>query len=82
MAQIFTTALTTQNISSSLLVKTWTVAADYDEVLTRIFLSGLAGNGTYQACATIQVGGTGTVYQSPTSTGFCAATVTTLWLPS
>ena len=78
---IFSDLLTGQDIHTAKLVEAWTADKDYDELQLRILLSGLAGGGTYQACATIQPGGAGTVFQSPTSTGYCAAGVSTLWLP-
>lgn len=82
MSQLFSTSVTAQNITTPRLIKTWTATASYDDLKLRVLLSGLAGNGTYQACCTIQPGGAGAIYQTPTSSGFAAATVTTMWLSS
>lgn len=82
MSQLFSTAVAAQDISTAKLIKTWTAPQSYDDLKLRVLLSGLAGNGSYQACATVQPGGAGPAYQTPTAAGFAAATVTTMWLPA
>ena len=82
MPQLFSTPLEGQDIRTPIPVATWVADIDYDELLMRILLSGLVGGGIYQTCATVQPLEAGPIYQSPTSFGYCAAGVTTLWLPS
>ena len=79
MNQIATTTLTAQDISSPLLVYTYTADADR-ELLVELLASGLAGGGGYLACLTKQIGGLGAVYQSPTALAYLAAGVTTVSL--
>jgi hypothetical protein len=76
MERLQITTLTAQDISSPLLAATFTAAADR-EILVQTYLSGLVGNGTYRSCITKQLGGAGTVYQSPTSGLAVSSGVTT-----
>ena len=79
MQRLQNTALSTKNISSALLLDTYTVNADR-QIFVGVALSGLAGNGTYKICLTRQRAGAGAIYQSPTTAISLAATVTTAYL--
>lgn len=81
MERLQITTLTNQDISGALLVATYTADADR-ELLVQLYLSGLAGAGTYRACLTKQLNGAGAVYQSPTSAVTLSAGVTTAFLPT
>jgi len=78
MNRIAISTLTAQNISGNPLL-TYTYTADADrELLVQVSASGLAGNGSYGACLTRQIGGTGAAYQSPSALVPLANGVTTL----
>lgn len=65
MELIETDILADQDISSPLLVSTYT--ADKDRlILVQLYLKDIIGNGVYKVCFTKQDEGTGDVYQSPT----------------
>ena len=81
MERLQLTTLATQNISSALLLATYTADADR-EILIQLYLSGLAGSGSYRACLTKQLAGAGAAYQSPSSAITLAATVTTAFMPA
>lgn len=78
--------LSNQNISSALLVYTYTADADR-EVFFRLFAEQVAGNGVYTAYITIQRAGTGTVFEvqprtAPTvASGITAIAFTTVAIP-
>jgi hypothetical protein len=81
MERLQITTLIAQDISSPLLVATYT--ADQDrEILVQLYLSGLTGSGACKACLTKQLLGAGTAYQSPTSAVILSAAVTTAYLPT
>jgi hypothetical protein len=80
MERLAISTLAAQDISSPLLVYTHTATA-VREVEVQVYLSGLAGNGTYRACLTKQLLGAGSVYQSETVALTLAAGTTTAWLP-
>jgi len=65
MNRLSISTLTGIDISSELLVHTFT-STDDGEIFFQLHLSGLAGDDTYRVCTTRQIGGAGTVYQSPT----------------
>lgn len=79
MERLQITTLATQDISSALLVDTYTATAD-KELLVQVYLSDLAGDGIYRACLTKRLLGAGTAYQSPTASVTNAATVTTCYI--
>ncbi len=79
MERLQLTTLVAQNISSALLVATYTATGD-KELLIQLYLSGLAGAGTYKAYLTKQLIGAGSVYQSGTTDIALAAGVMTAWL--
>lgn len=81
MELIETDILTNQDISSPLLVSTYT--ADRDRlIIFQVYLSSIAGNEVYKICVTKQDGGAGTVYQSPTSFVSVSFGTTTVYLLS
>lgn len=80
MQRLVLTTLAAQDISTPLLVQTYT--ADADRLLYwQVYLGALAGQGVYKACATKRLLGAGTVYQSPTSAAGLATGVFTAYLP-
>jgi hypothetical protein len=79
MERLQITTLAAQNITSPLLVATYTAGAD-KEILVNVCLSGLSGNGTYRACLTKQMAGAGSHYQSPTAAMALTPGVTTVYL--
>lgn len=79
MERLQITILTAQNISSALLVATYTATAA-KELLVHLCLSGLAGNGVYRACLTRQIAGAGAAYQAPTVAVAVSGGVTTVHL--
>jgi hypothetical protein len=79
MERLQITTITAQDISSALLVATYTATAA-KELLINLHLSGLAGGGAYRACLTRQIAGAGAAYQSPTSVVAVSAGVTTAYL--
>jgi hypothetical protein len=81
MERLQITTLTAQNISNALLVSTYVATAD-KELLVQVYISGVAGDGTYRVCLSKQLLGVGITYQSPTTGVALAATVTTAFLPS
>lgn len=66
MERLQNTAIVNEDISSPVLVATYTALEDA-ELFAQVYLEGLAGGGTYKACLTKQIGGAGTAYQSPTA---------------
>lgn len=81
MERLQISTLTSQDITTPLLVATYTADADR-ELLVQLYLSGLAGAGIYRACLTKQLGGAGSAYQSPTSAVTLSAGATTAFLPT
>ncbi len=81
MERLQITTLAAQDITSPLLVATYTADAD-KELLVQLYLSGLAGSGAYRACLTKQLGGAGAIYQSPTAAVTLSGGVTTAFLPT
>ena len=81
MQRLQNTSIAAQDISSALLVDTYTADGTY-QLLINVYLSGLAGNGTYTVCLTKQLGGAGSAFQSATSGITLASTVTTAFLPT
>ncbi len=79
MERLQITTLSAQDISSALLIATYTADADR-ELLVHVGLSGLAGNGVYRACLTRQIAGAGAAYQAPTVAVAVSGGVTTVHL--
>ena len=80
MERLQITTLAAQNITIPLLAATYTALSDR-EVLIQVYLSGVAGAGSYRACVTKQLGGVGTVHQGPTAALPVSAGVTTGFIP-
>lgn len=76
MRQLETSTLSNQNISSYLLVHTYTADADR-AVFARIHLDQVAGNGDYSIYATIQAAGAGSAYMVGPITTFTVPSGTT-----
>ena len=81
MDRLQATAIAGEDITSAVLLDTYTSDGTY-ELLVNVMLSSLAGEGTYKACLTKQVGGAGAAYQSATTAISLSAGVTTAFLPS
>ena len=81
MERLQLTTLAAQNITSSLLVDTYTATADM-ELLVNLYLSGLGGSGSYRVSLTKQLGGAGTAYQTGTVAIAVSAGTTTAYLPT
>lgn len=77
-----TQTLTNQNISSALLIATYTPSAA-KKVQARVFADQVAGNGVYEIYATIQRAGAGSAYRvAPTTTPLIASGVTAICMIS
>ena len=74
-------SLAAQDISSPLLIATYTADADR-QLLLQVLVSGVAGSGVYRACMTKQLLGAGVAYQSATSGTALEAGVATAYLSS
>jgi len=81
MRQLQTATLSDQNITSDLLVSTYTADADR-AILIRIVLDAVAGTGDYSAYLTLQQAGAGSAYKSHVCTVTAAAAVTAIMFPS
>jgi hypothetical protein len=82
MRLIDDSSLANQDISSALLVHTYTADADR-EIFVRLFADQVAGSDNYVAYLTIQRAGAGSAYQVvPTTTATAAAGVTAICLTS
>lgn len=80
MRQLETSTLSNQDISSALLVHTYTADADR-ELFFRLFADQVTGNGDYVAYITIQRLGAGSAYRAiPITTAEAASGVTAICL--
>lgn len=79
--QIRTNTITSQNISSYLLIDTYTSDGS-KEILIRVLLDNIVGNGSYSIYATIQRGGTGTFYKYSEASVVVLSGTTSLVFPS
>lgn len=78
MDRLQVTTLEGQDISAPLLAATYEATAGR-ELLVQVYLSGLAGGGTYRACLVKELIGGG-AYQSPTAAAAVALGVSTVYL--
>jgi hypothetical protein len=77
LSQIDTSTLSNQNLSSALLVHTFTNTERVRKVFVEVDLDQIAGNGDYTVHATIQRAGAGSAFRvTPVSTGAVASGVT------
>ena len=81
MRQLATSTLSNQDISSALLVYTYTADAAR-AVMFRVALDQVAGNGDYSIYLTLQPLGTGSAYKSHVATVTAASGVTAIVSPS
>lgn len=63
MALLQSSALSNQNISSALLVGTYTPSINRTSILCQVLATQVAGNGLYTVYATRQINGTGAAYE-------------------
>ena len=66
MERLSIQTISSEDITSVTLVATYTALDDL-ALFIQLYLEDLAGGGAYRVCLTKQIGGTGTVYQSPTT---------------
>lgn len=81
MELIETDSLVNQDISSPLLISSYT-ADESRLLLIQVYLGDIAGDDIYKMCITKQDGGAGTMYQSPTSFSTVELGTTTVYLLS
>ncbi len=81
MQLLDTISIIDKNISSPSLLATF-VATGNGEVFLQVYLTGLAGGGSYKLCITKQIGGAGVVYQSPTTVIAVGSGTATLFFPA
>jgi hypothetical protein len=82
LAQIDTETTTNGDISSALLVSTFTNTSRIRKVAINVFADQVAGNGDYEVYCTIQRAGAGSAYKSPVTTVTVASGVTSVVFPS
>ena len=83
LTQISTSTLSNQNISSALLVHTYTNTSRVRKVYIAVDADQIAGNGSYTLYATIQRGGSGSAFRvSPVSTVPVASGQTSATFPT
>lgn len=63
MARLQSSALSNQNLSTALLVGTYTPSINRTSILCQVLATQVAGNGLYTVYATRQIGGTGAAYE-------------------
>jgi hypothetical protein len=64
MPKLQTSTLSNQNISSALLVGTFTADKEYSSLMVQVMLDQVGGNGDYKIYLTHQLGGAGSAYKS------------------
>lgn len=74
-----TSSLSNQDISTALLVGTYTPTAEVPDLTIQVVLDQIAGGGDYVAYATRQLNGAGTAYKSAVTTETVGAGVTSFW---
>ncbi|MFZ2992512.1 MAG: hypothetical protein WA061_02240 [Microgenomates group bacterium] len=68
MPRLSSDSLSNQNISSALLVKTFTAGQNYSSLMFQIFLDQIAGGGDYKIYLTHQITGIGSEYKTAVTT--------------
>lgn len=70
------TTLSNQNITSALLVGTYTATLEVSDLTIQVYLNQIAGDGNYSIYATRQLAGAGAEYPTPTTTEAVGAGIT------
>jgi hypothetical protein len=78
LAQVDTSTLSNQNISSALLVHTYTNTTRIRKLYVNVFADQVAGNGMYLAYITVQRAGAGSAYESIRTVKDAASGVTAI----
>ena len=71
--------LSNQDISTVLLAGTYTATQEISDMSIQVILGQIAGDGSYSAYATRQIGGAGAEYKSSEKSRTVAESVTDLW---
>ncbi len=83
MSLLQTTTISNQNLSSALLVGTYTANAERSALMCAVLANQIAGNGLYTVYATRQIGGAGAEYEyQPRTAVLVESGVTSIAFPS